>query len=90
MLCGQIGKIIPVTLDNARLYPFTVLGAAVPQLQLVTTLEDGLLIENVPNINFTGNFVNLEYIGGPVVIVGNAQLTSLDGSLLLAVAHPAH
>ena len=79
----QIGKIIPVTLDNARLYPLTILGAAVPQFQMVTTLEAGMLPENTPNVNFSSIFDSLESITGPVVIVGNAQLTSLDGELLV-------
>ena len=75
----QIGKIVPVTLDNARLYPLTVLGASVPQFHLVETLEAGMLIENTPNLNFSSIFDSLEEVSGPVVIVGNAQLTSLDG-----------
>ena len=75
----QIGKIVPVTLDNARLYPLTILGASVPQFHLVDTLEAGMLIENTPNVNFSSIFDSLEDVSGPVVIVGNAQLTSLDG-----------
>lgn len=75
----------PVTLDNARLYPFTVLGATVPQLPLVKNLEAGLLLENVPNTNFSTTFGSLASIDGPVVIVGNPQLTSLEGEGIYSV-----
>lgn len=78
----QIGDVTPVTLDNARLYPLTILGASVPQFPLVTNLEAGMLIENVPNTNFSNNFASLTTTDGPVVIVGNAQLTSLEGKAI--------
>ena len=68
-----------MTIDNARLYPLTILGASVPQFHLVETLEAGMLIENTPNVNFSTIFDSLEEVTGPVVIGGNAQLTSLDG-----------
>jgi len=75
----QIGRLVPETLDSARLSPLTILGAAVPQLRYVTQLDDGMLIENTPNTNFSTNFEALDKIFGPIVIVGNAQLSSLDG-----------
>jgi len=76
----KIGKLLPETLDSARLAPLTILGATVPQLQYVTELDNGMLIENMPNTNFSNNFFSLEVVSGPIIIVvGNAQLTSLDG-----------
>jgi len=80
-LAVQIGKLLPETLDSARLAPLTILGATVPQLQYVTELDNGMLIENMPNTNFSNNFFSLEVVSGPIIIVvGNAQLTSLDGT----------
>ena len=75
----QIGRLIPETLDSARLSPLTILEAAVPQLTYVTTLDDGLLLQNTPNVNFSSNFPALEKVSGPIIIVGNAYLSSLDG-----------
>jgi len=66
-------------INNVRLPPLSILGAAVPRLNSILTLEAGLFIENTPNVNFSDNFQSLEKIQGPVVIVGNPELTSLDG-----------
>lgn len=78
---------VPVTLDNARLSPLTILGAAVPQFDFVTDLENGMLIKNTPNANFSGAFGSLHTIKGIIRIVGNIQLTSLDGESQLGLAN---
>jgi hypothetical protein len=45
-----------VTIKNVKLPPLSILGAAVPHLNFILTLEAGLFIGNILNINFTDNF----------------------------------
>ena len=75
----EVGDIVPVTLDNAKLSPLTIAGAFVPLFEAVEDLEGGMLIENTPNVNFTGLFGSLRIIKGPIIIVGNPGLESLAG-----------
>jgi len=75
-------------INNVRLPPLSILGAVVPRLNSILTLEAGIFIENTPNVNFTDNFRALGEIAGPVVIVGNPQLTSLDGGSTLGPPPP--
>ena len=82
----QVGKLIPSSFNNARQAPLTILGASVPPLDRVTDLEGGMLIENTPNINFTGIFGSLTAVNGPIIVAGNNQLTSLEGELEGSIA----
>ena len=84
----QVGKLIPSSFNNARQAPLTILGASVPPFDHVTEMEGGMLIENTPNINFTGIFGSLAAVNGPIIVAGNNQLTSLEGELEGPIVRP--
>ena len=59
----------------------TVLGAEIPRLKNIVDVGGGVLVQNVPNQNFSNVFGPLRSARGALFIAGNNRLTSLAGSI---------
>ena len=79
----QIGYTKDTGLFSTQSTALTILGADIPKFTNITDLGGGLLVQNVPNANFTNIFGPLRSVKGPIFIAGNNRLTSLAGTLSL-------